>query len=109
MKRLIVPAAVLLSSALVSPGCATTNSEAAAMVQEADEKTVAGCTFVGNVAGTSAIDGATSTRGVRNAKLEATGKAAKIGATHVVWGSVEGTLDGSSVSGRAYKCAGAAK
>jgi len=109
MKRMLVPAAVLLFAGLVSPGCATTDSEAAAMVREADEKTVAGCTFVGNVAGTSAIDGATSSQGVRNAKLEATGKAAKIGATHVVWSSVEGTLEGSSVSGRAYRCPGAAK
>ena len=109
MKRLLVPAAVLLFAGLVSPGCATTNSEAASTVQEADEKTVAGCTFVGNVAGTSAIDGVTSTLGVRNAKLEATGKAAKLGATHVVWSSVEGTLDRSSVRGRAYKCPGAVK
>ena len=109
MKSLLVPTALLACAGALLSGCATTRSQTAAKVKDADERMVAGCTFVGDVMGTSVLGGLSSSRGVENARTEAAEKAAKAGATHIVWGSVQGSMDGASANGRAYRCPEAAK
>lgn len=86
-------------------GCATSRSPAALTVQEADANMVAGCTYLGDVTGTSGWGGLAASTGIENAKNQALERAAKKGATHVVWNSIAGGW-GPSVSGKAYRCPG---
>ena len=83
--------------------CATSRSAAANRVQEADSNMVAGCTFLGEVSGTSGWGGLAASTGIENAKNQALEQAAKKGATHVVWNALAGGW-GPSVSGKAYRC-----
>ena len=83
--------------------CATSRSQAAMRVQEADASVVAGCTFLGEVSGTSGWGGLAASTGIENAKNQALDQAAKKGATHVVWNALAGGW-GPSASGKAYRC-----
>ena len=105
MRNSIVPLAVLGPAVLLSSlACATTRSAAAARVQEADATMVAGCTYLGEVSGTSGWGGLAASTGIENAKNQALEQAAKKGATAVVWNALAGGW-GPSVSGKAYRCA----
>ena len=73
------------------------------MVREADDALVAKCRFLGSVDGTSGWGGLASEIGIANAKNEVREKAAKTGATDLVWGSSSGGF-GSCATGRAYAC-----
>ncbi|MFH0781955.1 MAG: hypothetical protein V2B20_08385, partial [Pseudomonadota bacterium] len=84
-------------------GCATTKSAMAINVLEADEKVVTNCKYLGDVTGTSGWGNLAASTGVNNAKNEALEKAAKLGATHVVWTQISGGYS-PFVNGRAYRC-----
>lgn len=84
-------------------GCATTLSPAAQSIMDADQTMIEGCKFIGSVSGTSGWGNLAASTGIKNAKNEARGQAAKLGATHVVWLSVMGGYS-PNVSGNAYKC-----
>lgn len=84
-------------------GCAVAPSERAAAVKDADARIVESCTFVGDVDGTSGVGGLRAGTGLENAKNEARDKAAKLGATNIVWSTIEAGM-GALASGRAYKC-----
>lgn len=84
-------------------GCATTRSALALKVSEADEKIVANCKYLGDVTGTSGWGNLAASTGVSNARNEALEKAAKLGATHVVWNQISGGYS-PFVNGRAYRC-----
>lgn len=88
-----------------SCGCATTMSDKARSIIEADEGKLAveSCRFVGQVTGGSGFGNLAANIGIRNAKNEALDEASKMGATHVIWTSVNGFM-GASVSGNAYNC-----
>ena len=94
---------VLVVPSLVA--CLTSRSPSAKRVQEADAAMVAGCTFLGEVSGTSGLGGVNASTGIENAKTEALGQAVMKGATHIVWNSLIGG-EQPSVSGKAYKCPG---
>jgi hypothetical protein len=87
---------------LLALGCVTGRSLAASRIQEADNNMVAGCSYVGEVFGTSNIEGLSDVA-VQNAKTEALELAAVMRATHVVWNAIVATTP-SSVSGKAYVC-----
>lgn len=89
---------------ILAAGCATTRSPQAATVRETDAQGAAGCEFLGDVYGKSGWGGAAATGvGVNNARNSALKKAARLGATHVVWGDIDGGMF-TIVSGKAYRC-----
>lgn len=95
--------ALVLIATLAVSGCATTLSSAARSVKESDEKGVADCKFVGSVEGSSGFGNLAAKVGMQNAKNEAIEKAAKLSATHIVFGEVRGGFS-PSAQGRAYHC-----
>ena len=99
----IVGLAAVFASVGVSTGCATGRSATATRIQEADSNMVAGCTYLGEVSGTSGWGGLAASTGIENAKNQALEQAAKKGATHVMWNNLAGGW-GPSVSGKAYRC-----
>jgi hypothetical protein len=70
----------------------------------ADDAMVARCTYLGDVQATSGWGGLAASMGVNNAKKSVRVRAAKKGATHIVWGTEVGGW-GPSVTAKAYKCA----
>lgn len=94
---------VALATALLLSACATSASPEAQKIKDADETLVQSCTFLGDVTGTSGVGGLGAATGIENAKNAAREKAVKLGATHIVWGSVQGGYS-PSVAGKAYKC-----
>lgn len=84
--------------------CAVAPSSAANSVRDADAKMVETCRYVGEVDGSSGWGGLAASAGMENAKNAAREQAAtKLGATHIVWNSINGGM-APSVSGKAYKC-----
>lgn len=96
---------VVLAACLACQSCATTPSASASRVADADQGMVAGCQFVGEVQGSSGWGGLAASTGMENAKNEAREKAAKLGATNIIWHSIAGGY-APYVSGRAYSCRG---
>ena len=88
---------------LISAGCATTLSPAAASIQPADQSTIVGCTFVGDVSGSSGWGNLAASQGMQNAKNEGLEQAAAMGATHVIWVNIAGGYS-PYANGKAYKC-----
>ncbi len=104
MKTIVLTTAVILLLDLLSfVGCATTKSEMAAKVLQADERMITNCKYLGDVTGTSGWGNLAASTGVNNAKNEALEQAASLGATHVVWTQVSAGYV-SFVNGRAYRC-----
>jgi len=94
----------VLAAALLLVGCSSALTPEGAKVQEADEKMVARCSFLGNVTGIS-MAGNTQTQAMERARNSARDQAAKLGATHVVLGDMTPARHSYTVSGRAYRCA----
>lgn len=87
-------------------GCLATRPPDAAAIKEADERMVAHCTYLGDVAGSSMMSNMAAERGRQNAKTGALKQAAELGATHVVWSTITSTSGGGSqANGKAYRCA----
>jgi hypothetical protein len=84
-------------------GCAATLSARAAKIADADEASVAGCEFVGQVKGSSGWGNLAASAGMENARNESREKAAKLGATDIVWRPVSVGYS-RYVSGTAYVC-----
>ena len=98
----------VLAAALLLAGCSSALTPEGAKVQEADEKMVAQCSFLGSVTGIS-MAGNTQTQAMERARNGARDQAAKLGATHVVLGDMTPARRSYTVSGRAYRCGDAAK
>jgi len=99
MKRL----AALVSIILLLSSCAATPK--AKGIQEADSHMVANCIFLGSVHAASMWGGCLCQGvGFSSAKNQALNKAAKLGATHIVWLNLESGLAGGFASGRTYRC-----
>jgi hypothetical protein len=92
----VLAAALLIASAAAYAG---------PKVQEADEATVARCTFLKDVEGRSVFGERLKDPAVKKAKEDALGQAGKAGATHVVWGKVTST-DITTIAAKAYRCGG---
>lgn len=91
---------------LLAGACASTPSPEAMAILEADEAAVERCSFLAHVSGSSMLGGAVQRRARENARASALDDAAKLGATHIVWSSVESTVtNGARAQGRAYRCA----
>lgn len=69
---------------------------ASANVKPADEAMVGGCSYLEDVTGFSMLPGP---RYVERCKASALRRAEKLGATHVVWTSLN-----NGAAGRAYRC-----
>jgi hypothetical protein len=85
--------------------CAASSASAAPVVKDADADAVAKCTFLQDVQGRNALGERLKEQAVKNAKEEARAKAAKAGATHIVWGNVSST-DITTIDAKAYRCDG---
>ena len=96
-------AAILITAMLVV--CGTSTAYAAPTVKDAVEADVAKCTFLQDVQGRNALGERLKEHAVKNAKEEARAKAAKAGATHIVWGAISST-DITTIDAKAYKCGG---
>lgn len=94
----------LLFSLVAVSGCAMTPSRAALSVHDADVRMVATCQFLGDVTGNSGWGGLAAGTGEQNAQTEAREKAARLGATNIVWSNIQGGW-ATSTSGKAYRCA----
>jgi len=74
-------------------------------VRDADQSDVGRCEFVGRVSGSSSWGGTSACgTGERNAMNEAREQAAELGATHVVWRSVNCDMSGTHADGEAFDC-----
>jgi hypothetical protein len=90
---------------LGASACATTLSRQASTIVEVEEKAVEGCAYVGIFNGTSGWGGTAATElGATNAKNAVFERAAKKGATHVVFVSLTGGMF-TKATGKAYRCA----
>lgn len=94
--------AIILAS-LALAGCATTLSKTGKQVQVSDQQTVRGCALVATVQGSSGWGNLAASAGMHNAKVEARDKAGAMGATHIVWASIQGGYSPCAV-GDAYRC-----
>ena len=100
MKKLAPSVFIIL---LLSSCAATPKAKG---IQQADSRMVANCIFLGSVNAASMWGGCLCQGvGLSSAKNQALNKAAKLGATHIVWLNLESGLDGGFASGRAYRCA----
>ncbi|MBQ3301671.1 MAG: hypothetical protein IJH04_05965 [Eggerthellaceae bacterium] len=95
--------AVLVSAFLVCAGSAATPSNEATQVRDADEQAVASCQYLQDFDGNSGWGGLAQGAGMDNARNEVREKAAKIGATHLVWINVHGGYSANATA-HAYKC-----
>lgn len=98
MKKLILGVSILVLS-----GCASTASDQAKQIRDADQKMVADCQYLGDVYGSSGVGGINASIGMENAKIEAKEKAVKLNATHIDWSEVSGGMSPSAY-GKAYNC-----
>lgn len=96
--------ALCLGVAVVAlASCVTQETPAASRIRIADQNMVTKCRFLGDVRGTSGFSGVAAATGQQNAMNEALNKAAKMGATDVVWNTVASGW-GSNAFGAAYRC-----
>jgi hypothetical protein len=93
--------AVVIATALL----AATLPAHAAKIVDATDADVAKCTFLKDVDGRSVFGERLRGPAVEKAKEDARGKAAKLGATHIVWGKPSST-DITTISGKAFRCGG---
>ena len=94
---------VFPSLLLALSGCATSPTSAALAVHDADAHMVENCQFLGDVTGTSGWGGLAADTGEQNAQTEAREKAARLGATDIVWTNIAGGW-APNTSGKAYRC-----
>lgn len=78
--------------------------ETVANVLEADDRMVEGCAYLGDVTASSGWGGLAQGLGQSRARSSAFRRAAKKGATHLVWSRQSSGYAGANASGRAYKC-----
>lgn len=97
MNKNILPVIMLCTVA----GCASYKSNG--IIIESSPSEIEGCKYISNVIGTSGWGGLASTTGINNAKEQAKQQAVDLGATHIVWLSINGGYS-PSVSANAYKC-----
>lgn len=104
MRSCLLALAALILAACSSPG--STPSAAARGVVDGDPSVLnRECKLLGTVSGRSLFGGAEESR-VQNAMIDAREKAAKIGATHVVFieADTKGILSRGNAQARAYRC-----
>lgn len=99
---------IACAAVVVLAGCTAVPSREALTVHDADSAMVQGCQFVGYVSGTSGWSGLAADAGESNAQNEAREKAARLGATDIVWQTVHSGF-GSTANGNAYRCPSNAK
>lgn len=91
---------------LVVSGCAHQPGEAvgSSSVQAATAAQVAGCAYIDDLVGTSALYGLFAAQGMDNARADVLQRAAQAGATHVVWGAPVPGHGSTGTSAKAYRC-----
>lgn len=86
---------------MIGTGCATTPTEEALKIKDADDQMVKDCKLVKTVTGTSVY---VSKKGINGARADVLNEAADAHATHVVWENITDTINGATATGRAYQC-----
>jgi hypothetical protein len=99
-------ATIILFGSMLLGACTSALTPEGAKVQEADEKMVEQCTFVGNVSGIS-MAGNTQKQAMERARDSAKNDAAALGATHVILGDITPAQRSYTIFGRAYRCGAA--
>ncbi|TWT13686.1 DUF4156 domain-containing protein [Reyranella sp. CPCC 100927] len=97
----------VLCIALVVSACTTPMTPAGMQVRFAKKEEVAGCTFLGQVTGTSTQAGVQRSQGYENATNDLLNNAGALGATHVVMTDNRGPRYwsfGQNVRGDAMRC-----
>ncbi len=90
---------------LALTGCATTISERAMRIREAQRSDVKDCRLLGEVKGRSGQGGLIMQEAGKNAaKTQALNQAGDMNATHIVWTLAEGGYFGGNAVGMAYDC-----
>ena len=89
--------------AFLLTACSMASSKAGQQVKDADQATVSGCKYLGEVAGWSGWGGLASGVGMTNSQNSARNKAGAMGATHIVWNIVSAGYT-PSANGKAYRC-----
>ncbi|MEP7329034.1 MAG: DUF4156 domain-containing protein [Betaproteobacteria bacterium] len=100
-----LPVAVMVV-ALALTGCASTPSSSALKVQDGDPATInRDCKLLGTVSGRSVFGGSEAGR-MEGAMLDARTKAAAMGATHIVFLTMDNTgmLGTGQATARVYRC-----
>jgi len=103
-----MPVLVILALSLIA-GCSSTPSAPSSVARSVSEGDPAvlnrDCKLLGTVSGRSLFGGAEEAR-VQNAMNDAREKAAKMGATHIVFLAADttGILSRGNASARAYRC-----
>lgn len=95
--------AVTLMAGCAAPSVPYTDVRQA-QVRPAAATDVERCTYVDDIVGSSGWYGMFATQGIENARAEALAKAAKVGATHIVWQQPVVVYGSTSVAGKAYRC-----
>ena len=93
----------ILMGVCVCASCTTRLTKEASQVLIADDRMVDHCKLLGLVSGSSGWGNLAASAGQINARNEAQERAARMGATHIVWIAVEGGYS-PSASARAYDC-----
>lgn len=90
-------------AALALAGCAAAPSHQAALVKEVAQEQVIECEFLGETRGMSGWGGsAAAGTGANNARVAAKERAAKLGATHLVWVAAGDVIQ--TAVAHAYRC-----
>jgi hypothetical protein len=86
-------------------GCATTSLTAAgSRVQDLDASRAAQCQYLGDISGSEYSGMLFAGRGLEGARAKVRNRAAEMGATHVVWGSIAAGGAVQAASAKAYRC-----
>lgn len=97
--------ATLAACALLASCAAPVPAVRSGSVKPATADQVARCAYIDDVGGASGWYGVFASQGIENARAEVLLKAEAIGATHIVWNPPTAVYGGTSVIGKAYRCA----
>jgi predicted small secreted protein len=97
-----MPARWVLASSLLW-GCGTTSGPGRD-IQDLDESGAERCEFVEDISETEYTGSRISGPGLEGVRAKVRNRAAKVGATHVVWETLAASSSLQAASARAYRC-----
>ena len=98
----LIKVLLLITALFLAAGCTTVTPQGKA-IRDLNANDSAYCKYLSDLEGKSGVGDLASPIGIEDAKNLVREKAAKLGATHVVWDSIEGGTT-PMVKGRAFKC-----
>lgn len=99
------PLSLVALLALFLIGCAATPvTDAGGRVQDLDPRSAIHCQYLGDVSESEYSGMLFASRGLEGARAKVRNRAAEMGATHVVWGSIAAGGAVQTASAKAYRC-----